>query len=244
MKQGLFERLAPLFIVVVLAMAFGMGVLWQKVLNLEKGGAPVSGLQAGTGSLPQQQAKVNIKDVDIKGEPFIGKEDAPVVMAYWFDYQCPFCKKFETDVLPSLVANYVDKGKLKIVFKDFQFLGPDSQTAGLAESAVWETSPQNFLKWHQAMYEKQDGENGGWGGKTDIIALTGTIAGIDADKVSGLMDSKKSEYQKELDEDKAEGGKFGINGTPGFVIGTQSISGAEPLNVFTQVIDAEIAGKK
>ncbi len=159
-------------------------------------------------------------------------------MAYWFDFQCPFCKKFETETLPTLIEKYVNTGKLKIVFKDYQFLGEDSTTGGLAENAVWETAPESYLAWHKAMYEKQDNENAGWGNKDDIIALTRTIPGIDADQVSALMDQKKEAYQKELSDDNSEGTKFGVSGTPGFVIGDQSISGAEPLSTFTQIIDA------
>ncbi len=238
MKNILLEKFTPILLIITIALAFGFGVLWQKVRNLES-----SGTEATAGSTIQTQpsANINIKDVDTKDEPFIGKADAPVVVAYWTDYQCPFCKKFETNTLPTLIEKYVNTGKLKIVFKDFQFLGSDSQTAGLFEQAVWETSPESFLKWQEAMFTNQDAENGGWGSKDDIIALTKTISGIDTGEVLGLMESNKNEYQKELDDDKAEGGKFGISGTPGFVIGKQSISGAQPLNVFTQIIDAELS---
>ena len=187
-----------------------------------------------------KRADVNIKNVNIKGEPFIGKENAPVVLAYWFDFQCPFCKRFETNTLPVLVDKYVKTGKLKIVFKDFQFLGPDSIIAAMAEKAIWELYPGKYFQWHQAMYKAQDGENSGFGNKADIIKLTRTIPGINADKISQLMDKNKAEYQKEQDTDKAEGARFGINGTPGFIIGTQVISGAQPTDVFTQIIDAEL----
>ena len=88
------------------------------------------------------------------------------------------------------------------------------------------------------MYKNQDGENSGWGKKEDIIEMTRSIPGIDADQVSALMDQKKEAYQKELDDDKQEGSKFGVSGTPGFVIGNQSISGAQPTSTFTQVIDS------
>ncbi len=227
----------------LIIVAFFTGYLFFKVQLLEKKTATTSGQQQV--AAPQQPTqKVNIKDVDLKGEPYIGDSNAPVVMAYWLDYQCPFCKRFETETLPTLIEKYVRTGKLKIVFKDFQFLGPDSQTAGLAESAVWEVAPQAFEAWNKAMYEKQDDENAGWGKKEDIIALTRTIPGIDAEQVFALMDQKKDAYQKELDEDKAEGGnKFGVTGTPGFVIGDQHIVGAQPVNVFTQLIDSMLQKK-
>ena len=231
-----------ILVALLVIVAFFIGSLWSKMQMLEKDGSSNSpSTQEGIPNQPNQPApnfKVDIKDVKTDGEPFIGKKDAPVTLAYWFDFQCPFCKRFETDTMPTLVEKYVNSGKLRIVFKDFQFLGPDSQSAGIAEHAVWEISPDNYFKWHQAMYDKQDGENSGWGNPDDIIALTKTIAGIDSAKVEKLINSKKDEYQKEMDEDSAEGSGFGVNGTPGFVIGTQSISGAQPVSVFTQVIDS------
>lgn len=246
MKKQITDWVSILNIKAILAgllvvAAFFIGSLWSKVQVLEKGSSSNSPpSQAGIPNQPNQPAanKVDIKDVKIDGEPYIGKKDAPLTLAYWFDFQCPFCKRFETDTMPNLVEKYVNTGKLRIVFKDFQFLGSDSQSAGLAENAVWEVSPENYFKWHQAMYEKQDGENSGWGNTDDIIALTKTIAGIDGAKVEKLLNSKKDEYQKEMDADQAEGSGFGVNGTPGFVIGTQIISGAQPTSVFTQVIDS------
>lgn len=226
--------------VLLVIASFLIGVLITKLRYLEKNSVSTTlpSTQAGGTGSQQPQVKVNIKDVDIKNEPFIGNANAPVVMAYWLDFQCPFCKRFETQTLPTLVEKYVNTGKLRIVFKDFQFLGEDSTTAGLAENAVWELYPKSYQAWHEAMYKNQDDENGGWGKKEDIVALTRTIPGIDADQVSLLMDQKKEAYQKELDEDNREGAKFGVSGTPGFVIGDQSVIGAEPLSTFTQIIDA------
>ena len=226
--------------ILLIIASFLIGALYTKVSYLEKNQetSTVSAQQLPSGEKQQPQVKVNVKDVDIKNEPYLGDANAPIVMAYWLDFQCPFCQRFETETMPTLIEKYVKTGKLKIVFKDFQFLGEDSQIAGLAENAVWETAPQSYEAWHKAMYEKQDDENGGWGNKDDIIALTRTIPGIDADQVSVLMDQKKEVYQKELDEDNQEGTKFGVSGTPGFVIGDQSVSGAQPISTFTQVIDA------
>lgn len=196
------------------------------------------------GQVAQQPAgqAVDIAKVKTDGEPFVGSPNAPVTMAYWFDYQCPFCRRFEEDAITQLMKDYVNTGKVKVVFKDFQFLGPDSQTAGLAERAVWEVAPDKFYTWHKAMYDKQDNENGGWGNKTDILALTKSL-GIDSAKVEQLMTSKATEYQKAMDADKAEGGAFGINGTPGSIIGKNLISGAQPYSAVKQLIDLALQGK-
>jgi protein-disulfide isomerase len=197
---------------------------------------------------PQQVAQqpsgqaVDISKVKTAGDPFVGDPNAKVTIAYWFDYQCPFCKRFDEDAIVQIMNDYVKTGKVKIVFKDFQFLGADSQTAGLAERAVWDVAPDKFYAWHKAMYDKQDSENSGWGNKADILALTKSV-GIDSAKVEQLMTSKATEYQKAMDADKAEGGAFGINGTPGTIIGKNLISGAQPYAAVKQLIDLALQGK-
>ncbi len=186
---------------------------------------------------PQKEIKASVKDVQIENEPFIGDKNAPVTLIYWTDYQCSFCKRFDLQTLPEIVKNYVDTGKLKIVFKDLQFLGPASEIAGHAAKAVWELYPDSYFEWNQIMFDAQ----GSVGDKESIINLTKKISAIDSKKVSDLMEKNKVSYQKEQDEDKIEASELGINGTPGFVLGDQIISGAQPFNVFAKIIDIELS---
>jgi protein-disulfide isomerase len=182
---------------------------------------------------------VDATQINTVGEPFIGDPKAPV-MVFWFDYQCPYCKEVEETVMPQVIADYVKTGKLRVVFKDFEFLGQDSRTAALAARAVWEVAPDKFYDWHKAMFDKQDGENGGWGSKDDILALTKTIGGLDATKVEELMAGHAAQYQKAIDADLAEGNANGINGTPGSVVGKKLLAGAEPYPAFQAAIEAAL----
>lgn len=175
----------------------------------------------------------DISKVKTEGSPFVGNINAPVVIASWGDYKCSFCKKLEEDAITNIIKDYVNAGKVKIVFKSYQFLGPDSQTAGIASMAVWEVAPNKFYDWHKAMYAKQ---GSGWGSKADILALTQSL-GIDSKRVDGLMTTKMDEYQKFIDAEKAEGTAFGIRGTPGTIIGKQVVSGAQPYSTFKTIID-------
>lgn len=192
------------------------------------------------------KSQVDIKNVSIKDSPFIGNANAPVVIALWSDFQCPFCKQFEVTTMKEIDEKYVKTGKVKIVFKDFQFLGKysktpgrdDSTTAGLYARAIWELYPEQYFPWREALFNKQDDENGGFGDEASVQELTKTIAGIDAVKVTAQVKSKKIAYQKMLDDDKAEAAKFGINGTPGFILGTQTIAGAVPYEQFQTAIEA------
>lgn len=196
----------------------------------------------------QQQTKtaqsVNIKDVKIAGNPYIGNKNAPVVLVEWFDYQCPFCKLFETNTMPELYTKYVQTGKLKIVFKDFAFLGPDSQTAAIFARAVWATYPNKFYQWYRAMYSAQDRENSGFGDLQSIITMTKKIPGMNTDTIVAFINKNKSSIKAEVSADLSEGEKFGVRGTPSMIIGTHFIVGAQPYSKFSPLIDAELSAKK
>jgi protein-disulfide isomerase len=194
---------------------------------------------------PQPTApSVDISKVKTAGEPFIGNPNAPVTVAYWFDYQCPFCKQNEQTVMPQLKADYIDTGKVKLVYKDYEFLGPDSQTLGATARAVWDVAPGKFYQWHKAIFDNSGTENSGWATKAKILSITVSVLGAsDANKVMQLAITNASKYQAVMDADKAEGTAFGINGTPGTIIGKQLIVGAQPYSAFKSAVDQTLAGK-
>lgn len=203
------------------------------------GGAFVYG-RGDTAPVPKP-ATVDIANVDANASPSVGDANAPVVMAVWYDYQCPFCKRYELETVAQVYENYVKTGKVRIVFKDFQFLGPDSATAALFGRAVWEAYPERFYEWYVAMAENQDEEHGGFGDLASIEAMTTELGGMDVARITGLMESKRTEYQAAIEADRAEGSSMGISGTPATIIGTTALSGAQPYERVASLIEAELA---
>lgn len=209
------------------------------------------GLQAsggGTATGGQKPIAADIKKVNIDGDPYIGEAKAPVVLAYWSDYQCPFCKAVEIGheqipiepSIPALIEEYVNTGKLKIVFKDYAFLSEDSTTAALYGRAVWELYPTKYWQWREAMYEAQDEEHGGFGDEASILALSGKIAGINAQALKAKVAEKMEAYTAAIDADREEGTAMGISGTPGFITGKVLIPGADSLANFKKAIDDQL----
>jgi protein-disulfide isomerase len=188
-------------------------------------------------------ASVDVKDINTDNTPFIGDKGAPNTMVLFYDYQCPFCKQFEQTVTPKLLDQYVKTGKLKIVFKDFQFLGNDSMDAAVFGRALWESQPDKFYDWYVAMFDAQDEEGDqGFGDLASIEKLAGTIDGLNVSKVDGLVKEKRSDYEKAILADRTEGASLGINGTPTIVIGKQLLTGMSP-DQYYAAISAEIDGK-
>lgn len=216
--------------IVLAGLFIGGAVLWNNIHPATTGGGP--GGDTGT------QPTVNIKDVDTKGAPFIGDASAPVTIAFWADYQCPYCKQFEQVTLPQIIQNYVSTGKVKVVFLDLTFLGEDSVTAAAYSHAVWKLYPEQYFAWRTAMYTAQDDEGDkGFGDAASIDKLNATVPGIDAAKVKADVATNKAAYDAIAEDNKAQGQKFGINATPSFVIGKQLIQGALPFDAFKAALD-------
>ena len=178
-----------------------------------------------------------IEKVKIDGEPFVGNPNATVVIAEWFDYQCPACQYADQNMITPLVADFVKAGKLKIVFKDFAFLGHDSQTLALTARAIWEAYPEKFYEWHKTMFENQGKENTGWATKDVITSITKKVSGIDMTVIDGLLAKNSVKYQSAVDADKAEGVNFGVNATPSFIIGNELNSGVPQYSDVKAIID-------
>lgn len=206
--------------------------------------AHAGGIATGAAAPTQPAVAVNIKDVKTDGDPFIGPANAPTTVALFYDYQCPFCKQFEQGVTPQLVKNYVDTGKTKIVFKDFQFLGNDSNTAALFARAVWATYPSQYYTWFVTMFNAQDEEGDqGFGNLASIETLTKTIPGIDVAKVEANMNANTDAYTKAIAADRTEGAALGINGTPSIIVGTKLFTGLSTDAYYTgisQELDSEL----
>jgi protein-disulfide isomerase len=238
------RKLSPGDILIPLAIIIAGGMISGSIVwTSQQSALRTAAMAAADSALPGQQPAppADIADVKLDGAAYIGEDKAPVVMAYWFDYQCPYCKQEEDTVFPTLIKDYVDTGKLKIVFKDFAFLGPDSEVASRAARAVWAVAPDKFRAWHQAMFDHQDQENAGWGSQDDILALTATIPGIDVDKVKALVADKTNGFDSAMQADANEGNSMGVGGTPSFLVGKQMMVGAQPLDRLKAAIDAELA---
>lgn len=215
--------------VVLAGLFIGGAVIWN-------GSHPVT---PGTGTTTGTTPTVNIKDVTTAGEPYLGQANAPVTIAFWSDYQCPYCKQFETTTLPQIIQTYVNAGKVKVIFKDFAFLGNDSITAAEYSRSVWKLYPSQYFAWRTAMFTAQDAEGDtGFGNAVSIDKLDATIAGINAAQVTADVAANKAAYDAANAADKTEAQKFGINATPSFVLGTQMIAGAYPYATFQTAIDA------
>jgi protein-disulfide isomerase len=174
------------------------------------------------------------------GDPLaLGKADAPVVMISYSDFQCPFCGKFARETEPELIERYVDRGVLRIEWRDFPYLGPESRVAALGGRAA--AQQDGFWEFHDAMYADQLPPNSGRLDEAYLVAIA-EEAGLDVAAFEKALDDDA--LQRAVDEDFAEGQAIGVTGTPAFLVGGTPVMGAQPLESFTAIIDEAAAAAR
>jgi protein-disulfide isomerase len=145
--------------------------------------------------------------------PTLGKPDAPVTVTEFADLQCPFCKDYTINQFPGIVQKYVRTGKVKMVFKNYAFIGPDSLTAARAAEAA---GKQNKL-WHfiDVFYNNQGDENTDY--VTDaFLTKIAKEAGVDPAKM--LADRAAPEVDTAIAKAQQDAQQAGVNSTPTFVV--------------------------
>lgn len=162
----------------------------------------------------------------------MGEVDAPVVMVNYSEFQCPFCGKFARDTEPTLIEQYVEDGTLRIEWRDFPYLGPESTTAAHAGRAA--AAQGKFWEFHDAMYADQLPPNSG---KLDEDYLAGIAEGLDLDVDQFRTDMNSKATASAVQDDFAEGQAIGVTGTPAFIINGVPVIGAQPTQVFQDTIE-------
>jgi len=166
----------------------------------------------------------------------IGDADAPVVMVSYSEFQCPFCGKFARDTEPALIDQYVEDGTLRIEWRDFPYLGSESTTAAQGGRAA--AAQDSFWAFQDEMYANQLPPNSG-NLDEDYLAGIAEKLGLDVEQFRADLSSQATEQA--IAEDFSEGQAIGVTGTPAFVINGVPVIGAQPTEVFEQVIEQAAA---
>ena len=173
-----------------------------------------------------------------KGSPILGSEDAPVRIIEFGDYQCPFCKRWNENTKPLIEQNYINTGKVSMVYVDLAIIGPDSNTVHAGSYCAEDQGL--YWEYHDYIYANQGHENDGWANAENIKKLTRDLDGIDAELFNECIDSEK--YKGRVNDNYIEASRTGAGSTPSFLImgpsDVSAIQGAQPYGVFAKTIDS------
>lgn len=178
-----------------------------------------------------KKPELPVFEVTVGDAPFKGGADAKVTIVEFSDFQCPFCSK-GAQVLTDLEKKYGNK--IKIAFKNYPLpFHAQAKTAAVAALCANEQSSKHFWKMHDAMFADQT--------KLDVENLKATAkkVGLKETEFKNCLESDK--FKSKVESDLNEGQALGLKSTPTFYVNGKLITGAQPIEVFSEVIDQELA---
>ena len=173
------------------------------------------------------------------GSPILGSESAPITIIEFGDYQCEACYAWFHNTRDTLIDNYIETGKAKLIFVDLPFLGRDSPRA--AQASYCAEDQGQYWEYHTMLYTFQDGHpDSGWADRNRLNSFAFSLD-MNIDEFNECMDSSK--YKKRVKANYDEAVKNGVQSTPTFIIISEDgkkeqFSGAQPYSVFSATIES------
>jgi protein-disulfide isomerase len=226
-------------IFVVVIFAFFLGMLTNKVFDLEKqvndmsSATPAAQAQSGSAALPSIAPSVGPVNVSVGKYPVLGNSNAKVTVIEFADFRCPFCEEWFQNVEPNLMSDYVKTGKIKFAFRNYAFLGPASTLAANAGACANEQG--KFWAFHDYMYQHQPDETDTSMYTVDNLSQIAGNLGMDQSQFQSCLSANK--YSKDVQKDISDGAAAGVSGTPTTFVNGIAIVGAVPYSQLKAAID-------
>ena len=191
---------------------------------------------------PAAPTQVTHETFFANGSPVLGDHNAPITLVEFGDYQCHFCNVFFHSTEGAILEEYVDTGKVKMIFKDYNIIGPDSINA--SHGAHCASDQGLFWEYHDVLYSNWTGENNGWA-SVENLARYAQETDLDMNAWSECMD--KRPHSQRILASNNDAKTLELTGTPAFfVIGPDAsqpitrLFGAQPLETFERVFDERL----
>lgn len=206
------------------------------VLLLATGGsddtAPVA--KAGEAVAGQTQSAALLQGIPQDGR-FLGDPKAPVTMVEWADVQCPFCKEYTDNALPTVINDFVRTGKVRLEFRSLPILADDADSDSNTGAKMLAAAAEQDKLWNvlEILYANQGAEQSGWLSE-DLQTKAFQGAGVDTTKAKAALDS--TAVTKAVAEDQTTADQLKLTSTPSFIAGP---TGGEFTVLQVQRLDAQ-----
>ena len=171
-------------------------------------------------------------DVASEGFPSIGPEDAPITIIEFSDYQCPYCKRWHDQVYQPLLNAY--PGKIKLVYRHLPLTSIHPDAFPAAEAAMCAGDQNAYWPYHDKLFS---GNSLG----SDLYVQYAQELGLDMTAFESCITEHK--FQEAIQADMDFALNLGATSTPTFFVNGLAVVGAQPLSIFQQIIDKELAGE-
>jgi len=204
------------------------GAAQTQTASATQGADTQAAAQGAAEDQPVQRYPVPVDDDYINGP-----ETAPITIIEFSDYQCPYCTRWHNEVWSQIKETYGDK--VRLVYRDFPLysIHPEAEPAAIAANCAGEQ--KKYYVFSDLLF------NGGKDlGRKAYEAYAAQI-GLNTDDFKKCLDEQR--YKAEVTADYDYAANLGVRSTPTFFINGLAVVGAQPFDVFQQVIDMELAGE-
>jgi protein-disulfide isomerase len=227
------------FYSVLTVLAFAAGVLLGYVVwGMGSAGGGVQSSQTANQSngpvveAATEQPKYVRYNIPTDGFYSIGPSNAQITIVEFSDYQCPYCRRWHDQVYKPLLAAY--PGKVKFVYRNLPLTSIHPNAFPAAEAAMCAGEQNVYWQYHDKLFDHETLGN-------EVYIQYAQELGLDMTAFEACLNDHK--YQKAIQTDSDFAINLGISSTPTFFINGLAIVGAQPLDVFKEVIDKELAGE-
>lgn len=209
------------------------GELVKQVTGLQTQIAGLGTAGGGGAEVAAAAAPFDLRDATL---PVLGDTDAQVAIVEFSDFQCPYCRRHQTNTTPALVDKYVQTGKVKYVFVDFPLSFHDN-AASAAVAAACADKQGSFWRMHDVLFSSQAALG------ADTYRKLAADLHLDTAAFERCLTDPATVAS--VTKHVALGESMGVTGTPSFLIGRVrdgklvdgiSVSGAQPLSSFERVL--------
>jgi protein-disulfide isomerase len=220
---------------VLTVLAFAVGVLLGYVVwGYQPNGSQVQ-VAAAPVAAPAQATEApqfTRYDIPVKGFPSLGPENAPITIVEFSDYQCPFCRRWHEEVYEQLLSAY--PGKIRMVYRNLPLTSIHPDAMGAAEAAMCAGEQDAYWPFHNKLFTSDSLT------QPTFLQYAQELS-LNVDQFKTCITNEK--YKEAIQADSDFAINMGIRSTPTFFINGLAVVGAQPLDVFKQVIDKELAGE-
>ena len=223
------------FYAILTVLAFAVGVLLGYVVwgyQPDGSQAQVAAAPAAAQAQATEPPQFQRYDIPTKGFPTLGPADAPITIVEFSDYQCPFCRRWHQEVYEQLLAAY--PGKIRMVYRNLPLTSIHPDAMGAAQAALCAGEQDAYWPFHNKLFSSDSLS-------TQTFMQYAQELSLNVDQFQSCITEEKYKDTVTADSDFAV--NLGVRSTPTFFINGLAVVGAQPLEVFQQVIDKELAGE-
>jgi len=231
-RSHVYAALLPLAFVVGLAVGY---IFWGRSTPDTTVAAETAPAQAE----PQAQAaqaepqQVQRYDVPEDDDPVFGPDEAPITIIEFSDFECPYCRRWHLEVWPQIQANYGDQ--VRLVYRDFPLTTIHANATPAAAAANCAGEQDSYWEFNELLFSMELGLD------TSAYEQYAVNLGLDMDAFNECLDSGRQ--NDEINGDYEYAANLGVRSTPTFFVNGIPLVGAQPFEVFQDLIEQELAGE-